>query len=258
MNGGSHGAPIGAFDPGPGGSAGIGDDEYSLSFGALLQPFRRRLWIILLTAVVCMGGAITFSLLQTPTYEASIRLLVGQDRGSADAPRENAAELRELTRTMAEGVNSRPVAEAVIEQLGLQATPEDFLKNLRVEQTAQTQFIRVDYEDSSPERSEQIANTIGDEFSKQISEVSPSASAITATVWERAVTPVEPVSPSPARDALLGLVLGLMLGTGLAFLLEYLDNSWRTPEEAEHVTGVPTFGVVPEFEAPTAKSTKEY
>jgi capsular polysaccharide biosynthesis protein len=55
------------------------------------------------------------------------------------------------------------------------------------------------------------------------------------------------VSPKPLRNGLLALVLGLMLGTGMAFLLEYLDHSWRSPEEAEQITGVPTVGIIPEF-----------
>jgi capsular polysaccharide biosynthesis protein len=80
--------------------------------------------------------------------------------------------------------------------------------------------------------------------------VSPSANAITATVWERAAVPDSPVSTNPLRNALLGLLLGGMLGLGLAFLLEYLDDSWRSPEEVEQVSGVPTFGAIRTFEVP--------
>jgi capsular polysaccharide biosynthesis protein len=98
-----------------------------------------------------------------------------------------------------------------------------------------------------------VANTTGEVFSEQVSEVSPGANAITATVWERAVIPEEPVSPNPLRDGLLALMLGLMIGTGIAFLLEYLDDSWRSPEEAEQVSGVPTFGMVPAIDVPKDK-----
>jgi capsular polysaccharide biosynthesis protein len=66
-------------------------------------------------------------------------------------------------------------------------------------------------------------------------------------VWERAVVPNKPVSPEPLRDGLIALIMSAMLGTGLAFLLEFLDDSWRTPAEAEQVSGVPTFGAIPQF-----------
>jgi capsular polysaccharide biosynthesis protein len=46
-----------------------------------------------------------------------------------------------------------------------------------------------------------------------------------------------------------------MLGIGLAFLMEYLDDTWRSPEEVERVSGVPTFATVPEFDL--AKNEKK-
>jgi capsular polysaccharide biosynthesis protein len=38
-----------------------------------------------------------------------------------------------------------------------------------------------------------------------------------------------------------------MIGVGLAFLLDYLDDDWRSPDEVEQVSRVPTFGVIPTF-----------
>jgi capsular polysaccharide biosynthesis protein len=48
-----------------------------------------------------------------------------------------------------------------------------------------------------------------------------------------------------------------MLGIGLAFLLEYLYLSGlRSPEKVEQVSGVPTFGTIPDFEAARARKKK--
>ena len=257
LNGNRYAAPVG-HESGPFASAQDAEGQYVISLKDLFEVVKRRSWIILLTAVLCAGLAVGFSLLQTPVYEASIKILVGQERGRTDAPRDDVNSLQQLTRTMAEGVNSRPVAEGVIQELGLQTSPGEVLDNLSAEQVRETQFIQVNYRDPSPERAQQGANTVGDVFSEQISEVSPSASAVTATVWERAETPDEPVEPNPLRNGLAALVLGLGLGMGLAFLLEHLDDSWRSPEEAEQVSGVPTFGIVPEFEAPAGRKTGGY
>jgi capsular exopolysaccharide synthesis family protein len=235
--------------------AGAAEGEYVLSLAGPFRVIWRRLWVIGMVAGVLTGVTVGFSLAQPPVYEASIKLLVGQERGITQTPND-VMGLQQLTQTMVGGVTSRPVAEAVIRQQDLRMTTEEFLgEHLSAEQEPATQWIQVNYRDSSPERAARVANAIGDVFSKQVSEVSPSANAITATVWERAVVPDAPVSPNPVRNGLLALALGLVLGIGLAFLLEYLDDSWNSPEEMEHVSGAPTFGIIPGFRE--SKTQKE-
>jgi capsular exopolysaccharide synthesis family protein len=234
-------------------SARTAEDGYILSLRDVLPVIRRRLWIISLVAVVLTGAAVGFSVAQTPMYEASIKILVGQERGTSEAPI-GVYDLQQLTLTMVGGVSSRPVAEAVIRQQDLRMTPKEFLEeHLTVEQEPETQWIQVSYRDSNPERAQRVANAVGDVFSKRVSEVSPSANAITATVWERAVVPDEIVSPNPLRNGFLALALGLMIGAGLAFFVEYLDDSWRSPEEMEQISGATTFGIIPEIKDHTSQ-----
>lgn len=222
------------------------EGEYILPLRDLLRVVWKRLWIIVLVAIIFSGAAVGLSLQQVPIYQASIKILVGQERGLPEDPA-NALALQQLTQTMAEAISSRPVAAGVVEELDLNMAPEELMGGLSVEPVPETQFIEVNYMDPEPQEAQRIVNTVGKVFSEQISEVSPSASAITATVWEEAITPEAPTSPDPVRSGFLALVLGGFLGLGLVFLLEYLDDSWSSPEEVEQVSGVPTFGVIPEF-----------
>jgi capsular polysaccharide biosynthesis protein len=240
------GAPIETFE-----------DQYYLHTGDLLRVVWRRLWVIALVAIIVTGAAVGFSLLQTPQYEASIKVLIGQKQKfskSSGNLGQDIQGLQLLTQTMAEVAHTRSVATAVIEDLDLQTSPEGFLRNMSVEQAAETQVIEISYEDPSPEKAQLVANTIGNVFSEQVSEFSPQANAVSATVVEPAALPENPVSPQPIRNGLLALMTGIMLGLILAFLLEYRDDSWRSPEEAEQVSGVPTFGIIPEFERVKSKT----
>jgi capsular polysaccharide biosynthesis protein len=236
------------------------EKEHLFSLEAPLQTLRKRVWLVLLVPFVFMGAAMGFALLQTPLYESSIKILVGQERESGASANlgSDVQGLQQLTKTMAEGVNSDPIADDVIQRLDLEIDTEDFLeRHLSVRQIPQTQFIEVSYRDSSPQRAQQVANTVGETFASRVAETSTSANAVTATVWQWAKVPDEPVSPNLVFSMGLGLLIGLGLGVGLAFLLESLDDSWSSsPEEVEAVGGVPTFAVIPEFNRKRARHAK--
>jgi len=64
-------------------------------------------------------------------------------------------------------------------------------------------------------------------------------------VIDPAHVPGAPYSPNKSRNLSLALVIGLMLGTGLAFFIEHLDNSVRTPEDVDRYIQLPSLGVIP-------------
>ena len=70
-----------------------------------------------------------------------------------------------------------------------------------------------------------------------------------AQVLTVAAVPSDPVSPDPLNDAAIALFLGLVVGVGLAFLLESLDERIRSSADLEHVSGgLPTLALIPEVE----------
>ena len=77
--------------------------------------------------------------------------------------------------------------------------------------------------------------------------VTSGAESSNVSVINSAEVPTSPTSPQKARELMLGLVLGLCGGLGLTFLLEFLDNTIKNPEDAEHFLRLPSLGVVPEF-----------
>jgi polysaccharide biosynthesis transport protein len=58
-------------------------------------------------------------------------------------------------------------------------------------------------------------------------------------------TPGAPTEPNIPRNLSFGFVLGLTSGIGLAFLLEGIDNTVRTPEQAQAISGLPSLGMIP-------------
>jgi succinoglycan biosynthesis transport protein ExoP len=71
-----------------------------------------------------------------------------------------------------------------------------------------------------------------------------------------AVVPTSPVEPQPLRTGVIALLFGLLLGLGLAFLREFLDDSVKSKDDFERVaSGVPVLGLIPVVSAWKGKET---
>ncbi|WP_395159657.1 polysaccharide biosynthesis tyrosine autokinase [Ilumatobacter sp.] len=66
-----------------------------------------------------------------------------------------------------------------------------------------------------------------------------------ATIIREAQVSEGPVEPTPARTAALAFVVGLLLGLGAAFLLDYLDDKIRSEDDLQRATNRPVLAVVP-------------
>jgi len=64
-------------------------------------------------------------------------------------------------------------------------------------------------------------------------------------VVDMARRPTSPTEPNIPRNLLFAFVLGLTSGVGLAFLLENMDNTVRTTEQAQIISGLPALGMIP-------------
>ena len=64
-------------------------------------------------------------------------------------------------------------------------------------------------------------------------------------VVDPALAPTTPARPQKARNILLSFLVGLVGGVGLALFREYLDNTVKSPDDIEALTGLPSLAVVP-------------
>ncbi|MGA9415164.1 MAG: polysaccharide biosynthesis tyrosine autokinase [Terriglobales bacterium] len=64
-------------------------------------------------------------------------------------------------------------------------------------------------------------------------------------IIDAARVPTGPSEPNIPRNLSFALVLGIISGLGLAFLLENMDNTVRTPEQATALSGLPSLGMIP-------------
>ena len=87
-----------------------------------------------------------------------------------------------------------------------------------------------------------IANAIPKVFTKEVQRITK---ANGAEVIDTAVLPENPIKPNKLMNVAIATVLGLMISLFVVFLLEYMDNKIKKPEDIEKHLGLPILGVVP-------------
>jgi capsular polysaccharide biosynthesis protein len=233
-------------------------NEEFFSVADLVRVVRKRLWMVILILLLAVGSAVGVSLLQPPVYEATATVVVSPTEGAnqQDNLSNMISGLQLLAREMAvEGLN-RSMVEEVVNTVGKTSalSASDLNNNLTIAQVEDTRFLSLTYTDTDSDRAQAVVNNAAEIFAREAPKVSgvPAYAAVKVTGY--APAPVALDGPNTLRKGLVALVLGLMLGIGLALLLEhFVGSGWRSPDEVEQASGVPTFGTIPEFEAARAK-----
>jgi succinoglycan biosynthesis transport protein ExoP len=204
-----------------------------MSVATVVQILVRRLGTILLIAIVATGSTLGFSLAQTPVYQSTVQILVGQENTDSANLSGDVSGLQDLTLTVANGATTLPIAQAAVEQANLPSqSPEKVLANMSAEPETGTMFVDVSYRSSDPREAQLTADAIGQALSEKVSKVSLGDNAIIATPWAPAPLPQKPISPDPLRNSLIAMLLGIILGIALAFLLEYRKSFGVLMDEA--------------------------
>jgi len=75
-------------------------------------------------------------------------------------------------------------------------------------------------------------------------------------IVKEAIEPRFPVKPKTKLTLALAIVLGAMFGVGLAFLLEYMDNTIRTKEDVDRYLGISAIGIIPKLDEKQLRSVR--
>ena len=73
------------------------------------------------------------------------------------------------------------------------------------------------------------------------------------SIVDRAEVPMSRFAPSLSRNLMLGFLLGAMLGVMIALLLEYIDDSLKTPQDIEQHLKLPVLGIIPKLTRQTPR-----
>jgi capsular exopolysaccharide synthesis family protein len=237
-----------------------------------LGVLRRRVKLIVFITLLAGGIALAISLVRTPSYEASTNLqftdpsqqaggIVGGGTVDYFPQNEAAAGAERLTRT--------DVLTDASNALGGDPTPDQLRSDTTVTVNATNNLVTAKVKADTAEKAAREANQLAASvksltredarnFYKQRAKSlkGPGSALLKAkllalatvaepvTIVNPAHVPGSPSSPNPARDTVIALFLGLMLGIGIAFVRESLDKRATEGHDVQKRLGLPLVGYV--------------
>ena len=124
----------------------------------------------------------------------------------------------------------------------------DFLRKAFISNQARLRILpRLEEKRRELERKLQLAYAVYEQLSKKLQEVQviEKQNVSKAKIIAPALVPGKPISPKILLNLALGGFLGILLGAGTALILEAMDKSLKTLDEAKQLLGYPLLGTIP-------------
>ena len=219
--------------------------EETISLQDLFKTLKKRAGLIALMTIlaITIAGVVSFLVL-TPMYETSTQILVNQEASeAAQLTNQNIQTDLQLINTYSVIIKSPAILDEVASQLDLDMSVEQLNNKITVATAENSQVVNVTVQDEDPAQAVDIANTTAKVFESEISDL---MSVDNVSILSPAVLKENPspVAPNPMLNMAIAAVIGLMLGVGIAFLLEYLDTSVKTEQDIEEILGIPLLGII--------------
>ena len=235
------GAVIGGRVRGTGGRATVGLGDY-------LQLVRKRWVSIGLMALLVVSAAAAASLLMTPTFQAHAQVYVSVRTGnSATDLLQGSSFTQRQVKSYTDLVGSPRVLGPVIEQLGLDTTPDELAKKISASSPVDTVLIDIYALDADPLVASDIANATSNSLAEEVRAIEKpddGPSPVQISSVRAASAPQAPASPNVSLNVAIGLALGLGLGFALAVAREVLDTRLRSEADVSKLTDVSVIGTI--------------
>lgn len=223
--------------------------EETIDIREYFEMVRKRIWMIIGVSAFFMAvsAAVSFLVLE-PVYQTSTTLMVNKAKDDIDKiiDYQDVMLSQKLVNTYGEIAKSKAVMGRVAGEIGIKSmNANSLVGKVGVTPVKDTEIMRITVSDTDPALAVRIADTTADVFMEEVSRI---MNVDNVQIIDRAEMPVLPVKPNKMMNVAIAGVLGAMLGIFIAFMIEYLDNTIKTPEDIEKNLGIQVIGMIPMFE----------
>lgn len=229
--------------------------EDTISLKELFEIFRKRMSLILVLPILAavVTALISFFVL-TPVYQLSTQILVNRSTVGENYNTNEVQTNIQLINTYSGIITSPRVLDIVADELKGEYTTAELKEKVTVQSEDNSQILTVNVEDPNPKEAAKVANKVAEVFQREVVKIMNVDNVNILTPAE-VTDSISPVKPKPILNIAIAIVVGLMAGAGIAFLLEYLDNTIKTEQDIEQYLELPVLGVISTFDRKSSEGS---
>lgn len=215
----------------------------------------KKVQIIVITLLfVIIGGVYSF-MFTTPKYKSSTTLVlatlnnetkIGKTTTAASGDAITQTELTlnsNLVSTYSELVKSKAVLRQVISDLDIKDLNEEELKkSVTVNAVKDTELIEISVTSTNSSYPSKIANEIAKVFTAKVAEI---YNINNVHVVDKAEVPKTPYNINHIKDLIIFAFIGMVVAAAKILLMNMLDNTVKTEQDVEQVTGMMVLAQIP-------------
>lgn len=221
------------------------EEENEIDLLDLIFMVIRRWKVIVLMIIPTVALGFFFAMTRPSIYRADTTLIVSSGMQSVGLESSDIVLNQKLVVTYSEIAKSRDILTRVISKYDLVESPEALGKRISVIPIKDTELIKLTYSCNDPKLTEAVTNELANEFIKKIGQVMKIRNV---SIVEKAIEPSSSLPKGRGKILLASIILGGVLGVGVAFLIEFLHKKVRKSLDMEKILGVQMLGMIPEIE----------
>jgi capsular exopolysaccharide synthesis family protein len=211
-----------------------------------LRILRRRWRMVVSTLLLVMAAAALITWRTTPQYQSSTQLFISTSASSSTEAYQGNLFSSQRLASYADLATGTELATRVASATGSSLAPSELADKVTAQASPETVLLNISVTDPDPVVAQQLTQAYGEELVALVAELeTPPGRAkpvLKGTIVDAASLPGGPISPNPVRNLGLALVLGLLLGVGLAVVRELLDTSTKSADDVTTALQAPILG----------------
>lgn len=230
--------------------------EETISLKEIFDILRKHLTSIFISMFVGLAiAAIVTFFVVTPKYRSQAQLIVTLPQTETTNANDVNTNLQ-MINTYKELVTGDLVINQVKDQIeseyGIDKSVQELKDSVEVTQSQNSLMFSIRATDTSSVYAANIANTTALVFQENAKDV---LNVDKISIISNAEASTSPVSPNNKLNLAIGLVLGILVGFGIAFLLELLDRTVKDNKFVTETLGFTILGTVPQMSAKEINAT---